>query len=117
MRHLVTMATIVMLALTLQACDSGGLKITVQYPDDPGIVNGDRVWDQNETVGVVTDVKTAGQETRLLVAIKPEAARTITDRTRFYVDADPEKADRKALRLERSSQPGQPLAAYPGRKT
>lgn len=111
MRNVVMVVSVILLALSLQACDSGGLKITVQYPDDPGIVNGDRVLENDETVGVVTDVKAAGGKTQLLVAIKPETGKSITDRTRFYIDDDPEKSGRKAIRLERATQPGKPIAS------
>lgn len=110
MRKLTTLVICVTVALIGQACDNGGLKITVNYPDDPGIVSGDRVLEQNEVVGVVTDVATDGKGAQVKVAIKPESAKDLTDRTRFYVDVDPEKADHKAILLVRSSRSGTPLS-------
>ncbi len=85
-------------AIGLIGCHSGGLKLKVRFDDAGGLKNGDRVYFQNEAVGVVTDmVETDQKKVVAHLTLKKEAAGQATRQTRFYIDTDPKESHRSAV--------------------
>ncbi|MEA3232452.1 MAG: MlaD family protein, partial [Thermodesulfobacteriota bacterium] len=85
-------------AIGLLGCNQGGLKMKVRFDDTGGLKNGDRVYHQEEVVGVVTDVLETDEKKHLAsLALKKETAAKATRQNRFYIDQDPKEGNRSAV--------------------
>jgi ABC-type transporter Mla subunit MlaD len=85
-------------AICMVGCQSGGLKLKVRFDETDGLKNGDRVYLQNESVGVVNEVIETDQKKYIAaLTIQKKIAAQVTRKTRFYIDRDPKENRRSAV--------------------
>lgn len=94
----------------LIGCNQGGMKLKVRLDDIGKLKSGDRVYQQENVVGVVTEV-TETDDKRFLAAVtlKKETAEKATRQDRFYIDQDPKESDRSAVIMIGGKKGGEPL--------
>lgn len=97
-------------AICLLGCNQGGLKMKVRFDDTGGLKSGDRVYHQEEVVGVVTDVIETDEKKYLAaLTLKREVAAKATRQNRFYIDQDPKDGNRLAVVMVAGQSGGAPL--------
>ncbi len=101
---------LIITAICLLGCNQGGLKMKVRFDDSGGLKNGDRVYHQEEVVGVVTEVIETDEKKYLAaLTLKRATAARVTRQNRFYIDQDPKEGNRSAVVMVAGQSGGAPL--------
>ncbi len=98
-----------LMGLMLAGC-SGDLDFTIRFKAVDGLRTGDRVWADAQTIGSVSAVDYSDQADYLVaVRIERAYAETLGQESIFYVDADPQQPERKALMVIVDTSHGDPI--------
>lgn len=86
------------------------LYVNVLYDRIRGLQEGDRVYSENQDIGVVQNPEVTSTG-RILIPLRidPDFGDRITERSRFVIQPDPSKTDRQSVQVIQVSPGGQPL--------
>ena len=99
-----------LMGLMFTGC-SGDLDFSIRFKAVDGLGTGDRVWADGQTIGSVSAVDYSDQaDYRVAVRIESQYTTALGQRSIFYVDADPQEPERKALMVIMDASDGNPIA-------
>ncbi|WP_026611109.1 MlaD family protein [Methylocaldum szegediense] len=102
---------IITLILLLVGCSQDELELKLQLDTSGGLQPGDAVVIQGRTVGRVTAVETAGQNSYVaMLELDNSQTGTVTQSARFFVDEDPDNPDRRRVEILPGNADDPPLA-------
>ena len=94
----------------ITACNGNTLDLTIRFDQVHGLVAGNRVFFEENRIGTVKRVFYSEQGLFLVdIAIAGDFANAATEHTRFFIVADPENTEKKAVELVHIRQGGEML--------
>jgi hypothetical protein len=94
-------------AVLIIGCGGTTRDFKVRFSDIQGLRKGDHVLFEDTVIGDVTDVEYTDSGKYLAsVSVKKRFASRATDVSKFYIDSEPESADRKAIRVLQTREGG-----------
>jgi len=95
----------------LFACQANAIKIHIRFNDVQGLVEGDRVLADAQQIGKVTKVTYTSKGDFIVdVVVAGRFKEKLTENARFYIIADPDASERKAVEIVQADNPGNLLA-------
>ena len=99
-----------LLAITLLACRTGGLGLTIRFDQIDGLQKEAPVMFENQTIGLVTKVSPSGSAGQLVeVMIQKDFRAKATEHSRFYIAPDPADPNRTVVAMVQVRPGGTPL--------
>lgn len=100
----------VLLFASISGCADGTHDFKIRFKDVHGLHKGDPVYLDESVIGSVAKVDYTEAGVFLVsVAILEEFALAATDASRFFIDANPQKSDQKAIRVVQLGRGGNPI--------
>lgn len=95
---------------SINGCGDGMHDFKIRFNDVHGLHKGDPVYLEETVIGSVEKVDYTEAGVFLVsVAVQGEFASAATDASRFFIDANPQKIDQKAIRIVQLGRGGNPI--------